>query len=264
MNTLFQWHFWPLFIMIWIMVIAVSGCQEQIKGPPITSWDSPRLLEIQKEWQSLLDTAMRTQGKKGAEKYGLKNEKLYKMLHDIIEKQLSKDDRCRLALSCGTLPVRSQDQSAFNNAVLSHIIDGFIILGDRDMLVNLLATRFPRRLCQVTTIEFALVIRRGKLKDPILVLGEAYAKCQIPEVRHDIAAAVRRGFTDFGIRGKNDAEFVTNAMQWYEKNKDNLDPNGFYAGNEDFHPLESYEEHPEYYEKYIGHRELLFKQKDGK
>jgi hypothetical protein len=34
--------------------------------------------------------------------------------------------------------------------------------------------------------------------------------------------AVRRGFTGSGISGKDDAEFVNNAMRWYEKEKGNL------------------------------------------
>ena len=56
----------------------------------------------------------------------------------------------------------------------------------------------------------------------MLVLGEAYSKCQIPETRKDLAAAVRRGFAGLGITGQDDAEYVKNAMCWYEKEKDNV------------------------------------------
>jgi hypothetical protein len=55
-----------------------------------------------------------------------------------------------------------------------------------------------------------------------LVLGEAYSKCQVPEVRHDLAGVGRRAFIGQGIRGKDDAEYVTNAMQWYEEEKSHL------------------------------------------
>ena len=67
---------------------------------------------------------------------------------------------------------------------------------------------------------------RKTLGDPIAVLGEAYSQCQIPEVRRQIANAVCRSFTGSGIRGKDDAEFVRNAMKWYEKEKDCLTVNG--------------------------------------
>ena len=45
---------------------------------------------------------------------------------------------------------------------------------------------------------------------------------QIPETRKDLAAAVRRGFAGLGITGQDDAEYVKNAMCWYEKEKDNV------------------------------------------
>ena len=82
-----------------------------------------------------------------------------------------------------------------------------------------------------TDIEFYLAYYGEKLKDPILVLGEAFSKCKVPEVRHDIAGAVRRGFAGHGIRGKDDAEYVANAMQWYEKEKNHLIVNEEYWRN---------------------------------
>ncbi|MGO8688442.1 MAG: hypothetical protein ACLQLG_02320, partial [Thermoguttaceae bacterium] len=63
---------------------------------------------------------------------------------------------------------------------------------------------------------------RETLKDPILILGEAYAQCRIPKVRRTIANAVRRDFSGSGVRGKDDAEFVKNARRWYEEEKEHL------------------------------------------
>jgi hypothetical protein len=241
--------------------VVVAGCRNK---EPITSWDSPRLLEIEKEWQSLQDSARRMIGEERTKKYGRKNERLYRVLFDLIRKQLSDNDKRQLAISCGTLPVRPQDRSAFTNEVLSCIVNAFSVSGDRDSLVNLLSTRFPPRIGPVATIEWHLVIRGKNMKDPILILGEAYSQCNIPSVRHDIAAAVRRGFTDLGVRGKDDADFVKNAMQWYEQEKDNLVPNPGYLSSDDSFPLESYEGHPELYETLAGRRPLLFKTKNDK
>jgi hypothetical protein len=73
-----------------------------------------------------------------------------------------------------------------------------------------------------------LAHRGEKLKEPVLLFGEAYSKCRDSEVRRHIAAAVRRAFTGSGVRGKDDAEFVRNAMQWYEKERGHLMLNSCY------------------------------------
>ena len=64
-----------------------------------------------------------------------------------------------------------------------------------------------------------------EVDDPILILGDAYAKCRVPEVRHDIATAVRQAFRAVGIRDKKDSVLVTKAMQWYREHKKDLVPN---------------------------------------
>ena len=66
---------------------------------------------------------------------------------------------------------------------------------------------------------------------PILVLGEAYSKCNDAAVRGEIAAAVRRAFIGSGIRGDNDDAFVKSAMQWYKQNKERLEVNTAYYLN---------------------------------
>ena len=112
-------------------------------------------------------------------------------------------------------PPASKYQSArrielpFTDAVLAHIVRVFVASGDRNALVKLLSTRFPPRLGYGDAIEWYLVIFGKKLKrEPIMVLGEAYSKCQIPDMHHDIASALRRAFTDLGVRGKDNADFV--------------------------------------------------------
>jgi hypothetical protein len=197
------------------------------------------LLEVKKEWDS--QARITTQDKS-------KYDELQKKLTRILESSLSDDDLRHLAATCGTLAVRAKNRNEFTNAVLAFMERTFIDSGDRDNLVKLLSTRCQLRIWAYDDIEFYLAIEGRKLTDPILVLGEAFTKCQVPEVRHDIAGAVRRGFVGLGIRGKDDGEFVSNAMQWYEKEKDHLTVNGDYWKNTMLMPAEVYDVRPEYYE----------------
>ena len=205
---------------------------------------------IQNEWESLHDTANKTpNGPERAEKYGLKNEKLDDMLDRILKSNLSYDDLRTLTATCGTLPVRAKDRSEFANEVLAYIERTFINSGDRDNLVKLLSTRCQVEVGYRLDIEYYLAYHGKKMKDPILVLGEAFSKCKAPEVRHDIAGAIRRAFAGQGIRGKDDAEYVANAMQWYEKEKDHLIVNVEYWHNSVWVPGGMYDEMPELYDK---------------
>ena len=107
----------------------------------------------------------------------------------------------------------------FEFEALRYMVRAFASSGDREGLVTLLSRRFPSEtISPDELIEFYLAYWGNKtLKDPILVLGEAYSECRIPEARRKIVAAVRRSFTGSGIRGRDDAEFVKNSMQWYER-----------------------------------------------
>jgi hypothetical protein len=70
-----------------------------------------------------------------------------------------------------------------------------------------------------------------RLRNGITVLGDAYSKSVVPETRREIAAAVRRGFSGVGVRGKDDGEFVANSMRWYESERDGLTVNEQYLRN---------------------------------
>ena len=89
----------------------------------------------------------------------------------------------------------------------------FVLLegGDREGLVTLLSTRCPRVIYIYEDVETALAfggdrrmypVYSGKLDDPLLILGDAYAKCKFPEVRKQLAAALRRAFGSLGRVGQ--------------------------------------------------------------
>jgi hypothetical protein len=222
-------------VLTCVAFATVGGCTAK---ETITSWQCPRLLEVQKEWDS---APIKTQDKS-------EYDELRKKRHRILESNLSHDALLNLTATCETLPVRAKDWNAFTNEVLAYMERTFINSGDRDNLVKLLSTRCQLDLGWDEEIEFCLALHGKKLKDPILVLGEAFSKCKIPEVRHDIAGAVRRGFAGHGIRGKDDAEYVANAMQWYEKEKEYLVVNQMYWKNA-MMPSVLYDKKPELYDK---------------
>jgi hypothetical protein len=199
-----------------IMCLMFALCRKD----PITSWDSPRMLAMKQEWNSLLEEFEKDPR---SPKWGLKNDNLIDMQQGILKNNLSRADMRRLAATCATLPVHEEELSDFEIHVLEFMMAMFIENGDRESLVTLLSTRLHEYVGpETTTTWYLLHYSKSGLKDPVLVLGEAYARCKEPEVQRQIAQVVRRGFEGYGITGKDDAEFVKNAMQWYEREKNHL------------------------------------------
>lgn len=210
---------------------------------------------IEKQWQSLQDAYDKTPetipGEPGKEKYA----ELEKMVDRLLRKHLSNPELRRLAASTATIPDRG-----FTGRVVEFMARVFVDIGDHDHLVELLSRRCPGRVGPYDNIEFYLAFRGSKLTYPIFILGEAYSKCQVPATRHELAAAVRRSFAGYGIRGKDDTEYVKNAIQWYDTEKDRLVVNPNYWRNEMLVPLECYERNPNLYDRFPSpyKRELLF------
>ena len=226
------------------------------------SWGSPEMRAIEKDWVSVRDACGMTRDK------GLT---CRIEVDKLFASRFSKRDVRHLAASCDVLPLQI-DHRNFTGNVLAFIITSFVDSGDRSALVKLLATRCPSRVVEGATIEGFLCAWGGlpqasyfkfccnRLNDPILVLGEAYAMSRVPETRRQLAAAVRRGFADIPVHGKGDAEYVANAMRWYEQGKDHLEHDPSYVLNElgSFN-VERYEREPDLYEKPRGsERQPLF------
>jgi hypothetical protein len=183
------------------------------------------MLGVKKEWQTLHDSF--PEGSWSKHNY-LES---MTMLHGVIKRQLSHQDMIALAATCETLAVDEHHWNEFERCVIDEMFDAFATSGDRENLVALLSTRCPSH-CGFMDVEACLVrIGEKKLKDPVLILGEAYSRCQVPQVRKVIANAVRRGLRGLGIRGNDDAEFVQRAMKWYEQEKEQLVFNADYLSN---------------------------------
>jgi uncharacterized protein (TIGR03067 family) len=180
-------------------------------------WDSPKVRQVEKEWYSLEEvyrTAPRKlPGENGKSKFG----KLASMQDRLFRKRLSDTDLRRLVDSIDT-----QADRYFVDRLAAFMLTAFVYSGDRENLVRLLSSRCPADIRYYEDLEHYLTCERTRLKDPIVVLGEAFVNSRAPTVRHDLATAVRRAFLGTDVSGDDDADYVTNAMRWYRKEKDNV------------------------------------------
>jgi len=257
MNRLSRLRFWFCAALVGVALAVQQGCEEN-QGEHIT-WDSPKMREVEKQWQSLQDAYERTPEKIPGKGPKDKAEHLNAMVDRLLRKRLSDRELRQLA---GSIQIMQNQE--FVDRVVKFMVRCFTDSGDRKSLVTLLSTQCPGRVGFQNPVEFYLTHWGHRLKDPILILGEAYSQCQVPATRHDLAAAVRRSFAGLGIRGKDDAEYVKNAMQWYENEKDHLIANPNYWRNELLVPLEGYEMNPKLYDEEFPppfKRELLFERK---
>ena len=230
--------------IVWLLLIgrvtdtahADQDLPAQNEKESSISWDSPRMLNLEKEWEELSVSLGKEASKDNYGKHG-------RILDDLIRKRLSDQDFRELAASCAVLSVNQEKRSDFANVMLELMVIVFVDCGDRKSLVTLLSTRCPNRIYLYNDIEFYLVTQGKKLKDPILILGDAYRMCKVPEVRCDIAAAVRRAFGGLGVMGTDDTELVENAMKWYSQNKSGLVCNTRYFHNA-MRPRADYNKNP--------------------
>lgn len=232
------------------------------------SWDSPKLREIETEYNLLWQTYNHDKTKIAGESKVKYAEVRMRLVPSLFRKRLSRMDLRQLVATSAALPVRIRDRSGFANNLLAFMVMTYVDSGDREALVNLLASRCPGYIEPRCAIEACLAgacchhapCYRRRLRDPILILSEAYSKCAVAEVRKDVAAAVRRGFAGLGIRGDSDEEFLAAAVKWYEQEKGRLTVNNQYCRNDWVVSIYAYDDHPEYFDRFPEWqpRELLF------
>ena len=237
------------------------GCGESVTK----SWNSPEMNQVEKKWDAIWDEYKKTPHEQKGKKYGDKNSILHKILGTALKDNLSSEDVYHLANTCEVLAPNINDRSKFENIVLRYLAEVLVAEGDRQGLVKLLSTRAPNAICH-EPIEFYVVYRGNKLKDPILIFLEAYTKCKSHDVRRALIASIRRGFAGHKIEGEDDKAFVKNAKKWYEEEKNNLVSNDKYAYKTLIIPWNAYEKHPELYEDFLlgapgGNQPLFVKKK---
>ena len=211
---------------VWQVVTEREPTPEELS----LTWDSPKLRELEKEWQALQDTYHKTPeqipGDGGKSKYS----NLRRMIERLFQKRLSKHEVRALAARSDALPAYFE-RASFTSDALEFLVKVLVHSGERDRLVNLLATRCPSWVAWPVRLEYYLAREGKRFEDPIVILGEAYSKCETSETREILANAVRRGFRGLEISGEGDADYVYNAMQWYRQEKEHVVFNEHYGRN---------------------------------
>jgi hypothetical protein len=144
-----------------------------------------------------------------------------RQMEALLKKRLPKEDIPGLIASISPAPDDEDKRSEFEACFLDVLAEMLIDSGDRENLVSLFSTQFSTHI-GFGASERVLVCPAGHLKDPILVLGDAYGRAKNATIRTRIAAALHRGFDGNGIKGGDEAQFVKNSMQWYQDNKGEL------------------------------------------
>jgi hypothetical protein len=123
------------------------------------------------------------------------------------------------------------------------VVDFLITEGNREDLVNLLATHCPDCV-YFHSVEFYLVFygdgrfpaSPGRIKDPLLVFCEAFDRCTDPQNRAKLAHVLRRAFLLVKWPDKTDEDLVRHARSWYAENKGAIEPNEDYAQHDRDYP----------------------------
>ena len=178
------------------------------------TWNSPRVLEVKKKFDALQASFA---GPSTIDNFGERTSKTC----DFLNHSLSPQEMSDLAATCGMLPIDEIHWSDFESCLIREMVRVFLETGNRNSLVTLFSLRFPSYY-PYESMDAFLVTHDQKIKYPILILGEAYWKCQVPDVRSRIAQMIRSDFKGSGIRADTDDDFVKDAMQWYDREKDNL------------------------------------------
>jgi hypothetical protein len=188
-----------------------DGPAKADKSPMV--WDGPQMRQIEKEWSAMTVPPGTTAGNKPLVRE--------RQLEALLKKRLPKEDISKLVASMRKIPIDDNRQTEFQWTFIRALETILFENGDREDLVTLFSTHFDNYFLGSTT-EYVLVVWSKNMKDPVLVLAEAYERSKDPVIRKRIATAVHQSFDGVGVQGKDDAEFIANAMKWFKDNKDRL------------------------------------------
>jgi len=206
-------------VVVWSLAVSWLGCgkanYETRSVSEQLTWDGGRMEELEEEFR-LRCQALRPSWIKGAfwEKVDV--------FACILGERLSQKEIEQLIDSCKTLPRGDYRRTDRQQRVIESIIILCCRKTDRERLVQMLAKRCPWKIGADCEIEHYLALA-GPGPDPILVLADAFDRCEDPLVRKDIAEALRRGFEAAGVERRKDAEFVKACREWYAKNEGKIE-----------------------------------------
>jgi hypothetical protein len=185
----------------------------EASNKPGVIWGGPELRRIESEWSKM--TVPPGTMPESVQLFRLRQ------LISLVDKNVPKQEVPQLIASLRNVPTDQEKQTDFEWMFVLALESLLMDRGDRDNLVALFSTHFTSRILGGTT-ETVLVVRGKKMKDPILVLGEAFDRSKDPVIRKRIATVVHQSFDGDDIEGENDEAFVKSAMKWYRDNKSRL------------------------------------------
>ena len=203
------------------------------------SWDSPVMrgvVELASEWK-MPGTPIILQSM-------VQYDASLAHLADLLNNLLVKERLRELAKSCATMPFDHPRKwhGGRHDWLVQAIVLAACDRGDRETVVAVLSAHFVTgshieySLAQAgKNTKWDLLLEAGleelvpkRIEDGITMLFDAYSEAKVPKVRRAIAETVRNAFVHSGVRGEDDASFVANARQWYEKHKGELELNSAY------------------------------------
>ncbi len=140
------------------------------------TWDASELRQIEKEWLGMSVSSDATPATKSCVRA--------MNLKGLLKNKLTTSDISELTASLGTVPVEYEKQTEFQAFLIDSLASILVDSGAREDLIVLFSMHFCGHIGYAST-EWVLVTEGKNLKDPILVLGEAYARSRSRATRAD-------------------------------------------------------------------------------
>ena len=147
---------------------------------------------------------------------------------DLLAERCSTDATIHeaiVALSSDNLPGSA-------NVLREGLIVTLLSTGKQSALAELLSQRCPRYIL-VTDIELSIVLNRQSPKE-LLILCDAYSLSTKPEVKREIAAALRRALGPLRLETADDDLMIEMTRQWYRHDRKLYDVDTSYLGGDNF------------------------------
>lgn len=161
----------------------------------------------------------------------ISNDKLYTALEEKLEQHPPAE-----VLAFARYVKSAQEDAAKNPESKKVLLDITIIYlskhGYRVELAHVLADHCPNRISTHTDIEYFLALQDPHiLADPILVLCEAYDQSHNAAARHQISAALTRGFQALIPLPSDENKIVQDCRTWYAEHRNGIEVNLDYGNN---------------------------------
>jgi hypothetical protein len=205
--------------------VAIAGCHTspprasiEIQPPATEAWCPPKVWGLLSQatrdtaYVATPDMACTVQGR----------------LSVLMAQRLSMVEFYELIEKFKTLPVGPGGISDEEEIIVRSVVD-VLCKYRKDTLATArtLAAHYPDRMSPMPTEAYLALVAPGP--NPLEILAKAYFLSENSGTKEQIAYAFRHGFTPLGVRGQDDAHFISNALAWYMANKNRVEVNFIYC-----------------------------------